>query len=277
MKLKAKAVYFIGAGPGDPELLTIKGRRLLDEADVIVYAGSLVNPALFNLKGEAGAGSKRGGTKRKSKKVKIYDSAGMTLEETTRILYDTARAGLMAVRLHSGDISFYSAITEQISALEKEGIKCVVVPGVSSLGAGAAALGQELTIPEISQTVIVTRMAGRTPVSDSESIASLAAHKSTMVIFLSAAMIGRLAAELIKGGYPPETPAAIVERASWPEERVIAGSLRDIAGKAGEAGIRKTALIYVGAAIGAAGQQRSKLYDKDFSHGFRGKNGKKQR
>ncbi len=264
-----RPVYFIGAGPGDPELLTLKGRRLLDEAGTVVYAGSLVSPAILK-----GAGKKGG----KGEKPKIYDSAGMTLEETTRILSDAARAGHLAVRLHSGDISFYSAITEQIALLQAEGIECVVVPGVSSLGAGAAALGQELTVPEISQTVIVTRMAGRTPVPAPESIASLAAHKSTMVIFLSAGMIESLVTELIKGGYMPETPAAIVERASWPEERVITGSLEDIASKAKQAGIKKTALIFVGEALlpGPAGlKKRSKLYDGEFSHGFRDKKQKR--
>ncbi|MDA8325372.1 MAG: precorrin-4 C(11)-methyltransferase [Nitrospiraceae bacterium] len=260
-----RPVYFIGAGPGDPELLTLKGRRLLDEAGTVVYAGSLVNPALL----------KDAGRKAEGGKPKIYDSAGMTLEETTRILGDAARAGHLAVRLHSGDISFYSAITEQIALLQAEGIECVVVPGVSSLGAGAAALGQELTVPEISQTVIVTRMAGRTPVPAPESIASLAAHKSTMVIFLSAGMIESLVTELIKGGYMPETPAAIVERASWPEERVITGSLEDIASKAKQAGIKKTALIYVGKAIGTTGEKKSKLYDGEFSHGFRDKKQKR--
>ncbi len=267
-----KPVYFVGAGPGDPELLTLKGRRLLDEADTIVYAGSLVNPALLN---PDGGGGETGG---KKKKQRIYDSAGMTLEETSRILIDAARSGHLAVRLHSGDISFYSAITEQIALLESEGIECEVVPGVSSLGAGAAALGQELTVPEISQTVIVTRMAGRTPVPGSEAIADLAAHKSTMVIFLSAGMMDKLVGELIKGGYPPHTPAAIVERASWPGERVITGSLEDIASKARQAGIKKTALIFVGDALlsGAAGlKKRSKLYDGDFGHGFRDEKGKR--
>ena len=252
-------VYFVGAGPGDPELLTIKGRRLLDEADVIIYAGSLVNPALLpDLKGRDG------------KKRKIYDSAGMTLDETTTVLREAASAGLLAVRLHSGDISFYSAITEQITLLEKDGIECVVVPGVSSLGAGAAALGTELTVPEVSQTVIVTRMAGRTPVPASESLGGLAAHRSTMVIFLSAGMIDGVVAGLLEGGYPPETPAAIVERASWPEERVITGSLEDIAAKAEEAGIKKTALIFVGEALSRGDVlRRSRLYSVDFSHGYR--------
>ncbi len=266
-KMNGNPVYFIGAGPGDPELLTLKGRRLLDGADVIVYAGSLVNPALL-----------------RGVRAELHDSAGMTLEETTRILKEASLAGRLAVRLHSGDISYYSAITEQIELLERSGIACRVVPGVSSLGAGCAALGQELTIPEVSQTVIVTRMAGRTPVPDGEALALLAAHQSSMVIFLSSAMIETVVGELRAGGYPPETPAAIVERASWPEERIIRGSLGDIAQKASEAGIRKTALIYVGEALAAGSgghferaqktkttAKRSKLYDGDFSHEYRGK------
>lgn len=250
-------VYFIGAGPGDPGLLTIKGRRLLDEADVIVYAGSLVNPELLP-KGRA----------------KLYDSSGMSLEEIVGVLEESARAGRLTVRLHSGDTSYYSAISEQIDLLREKGIGCEVVPGVSSLGAGAAALAQELTIPGVSQSVIITRMKGRTPVPAGEEIASLAAHKSTMVIFLSIAMIEDLVRELIKGGYPEDTPAAVVEKASWPEERLLRGTLRDIAGKVREAGVTKTALVFVGAALGASGearQEKSKLYDKDFSHGKRGK------
>ncbi len=267
--MKKQYVYFIGAGPGDPELLTLKGRRLLDGADVIVYAGSLVNPALL-----------------KDVKANLHDSAGMTLEETTAVLKEAALAGRLAVRLHSGDISYYSAITEQIALLEEAGVACRVVPGVSSLGAGCAALGQELTIPEVSQTVVVTRMAGRTPVPEREALASLASHRSSMVIFLSSAMIGKVVEELLAGGYPPETPAAIVEKASWPEERTIKGSLEDIARKASEAGIKKTALIYVGDALAARtggegekskktkNSKNSKLYDKDFSHEYRGQGGR---
>ncbi len=260
--MESHFVYFVGAGPGDPELLTLKGRRLLDAADVIVYAGSLVNTDLL-----------------RGVKAQLHDSASMTLEETTLVLKEAALAGRLAVRLHSGDISYYSAITEQISLLEAAGIACRVVPGVSSLGAGCAALGQELTIPEVSQTVIVTRMAGRTPVPGREALASLASHQSSMVIFLSSAMIGKVVEELLAGGYPPETPVAVVEKASWPEERTIKGSLADIARKAAEAGIKKTALIYVGAALGAricnGGKEpkRSKLYDKEFSHEYRDKEG----
>ena len=257
-----KIVYFIGAGPGDPELLTLKGRRLLDEADVIVYAGSLVNTGLL-----------------KDVKAELHDSAGLTLEETTEILKKAAIGGKLAVRLHSGDISYYSAITEQIELLERSGIACNVVPGVSSLGAGSAAIGQELTIPEVSQTVIVTRMAGRTPVPEREALSLLAAHRSSMVIFLSSGMIEKVVRELLAGGYPPQTPVVIVEKASWPEERTIRGNLEDIAQKAAAAGIKKTALIYVGDALSARSveknpgykkSKRSKLYDKDFSHEYRG-------
>jgi precorrin-4/cobalt-precorrin-4 C11-methyltransferase len=248
-------VYFVGAGPGDPELITLKGRRLLDLAEVVVHAGSLVNPALLD-----------------GLRAETYDSAGMDLEEIVLVLKKSALAGKLTVRLHSGDISFYSAITEQIRLLEKSGIRCEVVPGVSSLGAGAAALSQELTIPEVSQSVIVTRMAGRTPVPESESIASLASHRATMVIFLSVGMVEELVAELLKGGYPEDTPVAVVERASWPEQRMVRGTLKDMAGKVKKAGIRKTALIYVGDALRASvglPTAPSKLYDKDFRHGSR--------
>lgn len=248
-------VYFVGAGPGDPELITVKGRRLLDEADVVVYAGSLVNPALFE-----------------GLKAELHDSAGMDLDEITGVMKKAVDGGKAVVRLHSGDVSFYSAITEQIRCLKKLGVEAEVVPGVSSLAAGAAALGQELTVPEVSQTVIVTRMAGRTPVPERESIASLASHGASMVIFLSVGMIEELCRELIAGGYPEDTPVAVVERASWPSERVLRGTLSDIAGKVREAGIKRTALIYVGPAVAASVEETraaSKLYDKGFKHGYR--------
>lgn len=247
---------FVGAGPGDPELLTIKGRRLLDEADVVIYAGSLVNPELLV-----------------GLRAAVYDSASMELQQIVRLIRTSIEQGKRVVRLHTGDISFYSAITEQIKLLEAVGIHGEVVPGVSSVGAGAAALGQELTIPEVSQTVILTRMAGRTPVPELESIASLAAHQASMVIFLSAGMIAKLCEELSsKGSYPADTPVAIVERASWPQQRIVRGTLSDIAQKAAEAAITRTALVYVGAALAAtAGMDtpQSKLYDSEFKHGYR--------
>lgn len=250
----AKKIYFVGAGPGDPELITVKGGRLLKEADVIVYAGSLVNPALLE-----------------GLKAELYDSAGMELDEIIEVMREAAEKGKV-VRLHSGDISFYSAVTEQIHRLRKLGIESEVIPGVSSLAAGAAALRQELTVPEISQSVIVTRMAGRTPVPEREGIASLSTHGTTMVVFLSVGMIEELSRELLKGGYPDDTPVVVIERASWPSERIIRGTLAAIAAKVKEAGIKRTALIYVGPALDASLKQPeevSKLYDGKFSHGYR--------
>ena len=250
----AKA-YFVGAGPGDPDLITLKGRKLLDSAGVVIYAGSLVNPKLIE-----------------GLKAKVYDSAGMTLEETNAVIKQAVDEGMDVVRLHTGDLSFFSAITEQIYLLKQLDIEYEVVPGVSSLAAGSAALETELTIPEVSQTVIVTRMEGRTPVPESEALKKLASPQATMVIFLSVGMMDKVTAELKTGGYPDDTPVMVVERASWPEQRVIKGTLTDIAEKIKEAGIKKTALIYVGRAIAASDTKPgavSKLYDGGFSHGYR--------
>ncbi len=247
-------VYFVGAGPGDPELLTLKGRRLLDEADVVIYAGSLVNPELL-----------------RGIRAEIFDSAGMELDEIIEVIYGAVKKGKMVVRLHTGDTSFYSAISEQIERLRILDIDYEVVPGVSSAMAGAAALRQELTIPEISQTVIFTRMEGRTPVPESESLGELARHRSTMVVFLSVGMIEKVRDELLKG-YDGETPFVVIERASWPQQKVVRGRLKDIAEAVKDAGIRKTALIYIGESLraseGPTGKE-SKLYHKDFSHEYR--------
>ncbi|MFO0753955.1 MAG: precorrin-4 C(11)-methyltransferase [Thermodesulfovibrionales bacterium] len=247
-------VYFIGAGPGDPELITLKGRRLLDAADVVIYAGSLVNPALLD-----------------GLKAEIHNSAVMNLEETTEVIRRSAAAGKRVVRLHTGDTSFYSAISEQIERLRELGIGYEVVPGVSSAMAGAAMLGQELTIPEISQTVIFTRLEGRTPVPESERLGLLAQHRATMAIFLSVGMVERVQAELLEG-YSGETPVVIIEKASWPEQRVVRGTLRELVQLARDAGIKKTALIYVGDSLKASEAalgKESKLYDKDFKHEYR--------
>ncbi len=248
-------VFFVGAGPGDPDLITIKGRRLLDEADVVVYAGSLVNPELLS-----------------GIKAEVHDSAGMDLDEITDLMAGAAAEGRKVVRLHTGDLSYYSAISEQIQRLKGRDVEYEVVPGVSSAGAGSAALGQELTIPEVSQTVIHTRMAGRTPVPESENIESLSSHRATMVIFLSVSMIAELVEKLSVGGYPPDTPVVVVERASWPEQRIVRGTVGDIARKVEAAGIKKTALVYVGEALRASVEdtgKESRLYDKDFRHGYR--------
>jgi precorrin-4/cobalt-precorrin-4 C11-methyltransferase len=253
MKHKA-IVYFVGAGPGDPELITLKGRRLLDEADAVIYAGSLVNPGLL-----------------KGIKAEVFNSAKMNLDEIIDVMAGAIKKGKTAVRLHTGDTSFYSAISEQIERLRELNIDCEVVPGVSSAMAGAAVLKQELTIPEISQTVIFTRMEGRTPVPDSERLGELAKHGSTMVVFLSVGMIERVREELLQG-YDEETPFAVVEKASWPEQKVVRGRLKEIVEVVKESGIEKTALIYIGdslrASEGPLGKE-SKLYHKDFTHGYR--------
>jgi precorrin-4/cobalt-precorrin-4 C11-methyltransferase len=247
-------VYFVGSGSGDPELITVKGRKLLDAADVVIYAGSLVNPALLE-----------------GIKAEIHDSAGMTLDQIIDLIRRSCVEDRIVIRLHTGDPSFYGAISEQIERLRKLNIEYEVVPGVSSAMAGAAVLGQELTIPEISQTVIFTRIEGRTPVPEKEKLSGLAKHQATMVIFLSVGMIEKVTDELLTG-YPDDTPVIVIEKVSWPEERIIRGTLKNIAGRVSEAGIKKTALIYIGRALSAAdGQLRkeSRLYHKDFKHEYR--------
>lgn len=248
-------VYFVGSGPGDPELITIKGKRLLESADVIIYAGSLVNPALLE------------GTK-----AEVYNSAKMTLEEIIEVMRKAILEGKTVVRLHSGDPSLYSAISEQIERLRNLNIEYEVIPGVSSAMAGAAILRQELTIPEISQTVIFTRLEGKTPVPERERLRDLAKSRATMVIFLSAGMIEKVKEELLQG-YPEDTPIVIIEKASWPDERIIRGVLKDLDALVNNAGIKKTALIYVGDALRASIEslgKESRLYNRDFRHEYRG-------
>lgn len=254
MKQESPTIYFVGAGPGDPDLITVKGKRLLDAADVVVYAGSLVNPALL-----------------KGIKATVYDSAHMNLDEIIGIIKESAEAGKLVVRLHTGDTAFYSAITEQIERLRAAGIAYEVVPGVSSACAGAAALGQELTIPEISQSVIITRREGRTAVPAAERLGSLSLHRASMIVFLSVGMIEEVVDEL-REGYADSTPVVVIEKASWPGQRIIRGTLSDITGRVKEAGVKKTALIYVGDALSASEStlgKESRLYHRDFTHGFR--------
>ena len=247
-------VYFLGAGPGDPGLITVKARDILGRAGLVVYAGSLVNPEILNL-ARPGA--------------ELKDSAGMALSQIVEAMAGCVRSGGLCARLHTGDPSLYGAIAEQMSELDRAGIPYEVVPGVSSASAAAAALRRELTLPEVSQTVIFTRMEGRTPVPERESLRSLARHGATMAIFLSAGDMDRVVGEL-KTGYPEDTPAAVVYKASWPDERIVTGTLLDIAAKTRAAGISKTALIMVGQAVGEGGMKAySKLYDKGFSHGYR--------
>ena len=249
---QSNPVSFVGAGPGDPELLTLKGRRLLDEADLVVYAGSLVNPALLD-----------------GIRARCHDSAGLDLAAIMDLMIPACRAGEKVVRLHTGDPAMYGAIREQIQALERAGIPSVVVPGVSSVFAAAAALRLELTVPEQTQTVILTRQAGRTPVPEREALAKLATVGATMCIFLSVNMMESVVTELLAGGYGLKTPVAVVEKASWPDERIVRGTLEDIAAQVAAAGIRKTAMILVGPALDERSQAASRLYAEDFSHGCR--------
>ena len=250
-------VHFVGAGPGDTELITVKGARLLSEADVVVYTGSLVDRELV---------------RRYAPDARFYDSASMNLEETTAALAEAVVEGKRVVRLHTGDPSIYGAIQEQMAELDRLGIGYRVVPGVTSAFAAAATLKQELTLPSVTQTVIITRIAGRTPVPEREMLSKVAEIGATMVIYLSVGMIDEVVAELLQGAYTSATPAAVVAKASWSDEQVIEGNLSDIAGKVKSAGIGKQALIIVGDVLKARREgvpELSKLYDKNFAHGFR--------
>ncbi len=247
-------VHFVGAGSGAPDLITVRGQRLLAEADVIIYAGSLVNPALLEYKKDG---------------CRVYDSAKMTLEEVTDVMREAEKKGLTTVRLHTGDPCIYGATREQMDILEKAGIKYDSTPGVSAFCGAASALDMEYTLPGISQSVIITRMAGRTPMPEKESIESFAAHGATMVIFLSTGMLEKLSGRLIEGGYAPDTPAAIVYKATWPDEEKYICTVDTLAQTAAEHGITKTALIIVGGAVAQSGYERSKLYDPGFTTEFR--------
>lgn len=246
-------VHFVGAGPGDPELITVKGQRLLGEADVIIYAGSLVNPALLAL-------AKQG--------TAIYNSAKMTLDEVIAVIKEAVAGGKTVVRLHTGDPSIYGAIQEQMDLLDKKNITYDVVPGVSSFLATAAALKREYTLPDVSQTVIITRLEGRTPVPEKEKLATLASHNATMCIFLSVHMLDNVVDELITGGYAADTPVAIVQKASWPEQQIYRGTLNTIAGIAAEAGVDRTAMIVVGRCLDSD-YALSRLYAPEFGHMYR--------
>jgi precorrin-4/cobalt-precorrin-4 C11-methyltransferase len=246
-------IYFVGAGPGAIDLITIRGKTLLEQADVVIYAGSLVNPELLNF------------TK---KECAIYNSAKMTLEEVIATMVPAAREGKLVVRLHTGDPSIYGAIREQMDLLDIKGIRYEVVPGVSSFFGAVASLKKEYTLPNVSQTVIITRMEGRTPVPVKEDIALLASHQATMAIFLSTGMLESLSAKLIEGGYTEDTPAAIVFKATWPDEKQVHCTVGTLKKAARENNITKTSLILVGRFL-ESDYQRSKLYDPAFTHEYR--------
>ena len=246
-------INFVGAGPGAPDLITVRGQRLLMEADVIIYAGSLVNPELLTLAKEG---------------CEIHNSANMTLEEVIEVMEKAEAEDKMTVRLHTGDPSLYGAIREQMDLLEPNNIAFKVTPGVSSFCGVAAALNAEYTLPDVSQTVIITRMEGRTPVPEKEEMSLLASHQATMAIFLSTGLLDSLKARLLEGGYTEDTPAAIVYKATWPEEKVFRCTVGSLPETAKENQITKTAMIVVGGFLGNT-YERSKLYDPTFTHEFR--------
>lgn len=246
-------VHFVGAGSGAADLITVRGARLLGEADVVIYAGSLVNPELLQY-------TKRG--------CEIHNSAEMTLEQVLSVVKEAEAAGKTTVRLHTGDASIYGAVREQFDELEKLGVEYDVCPGVSSFCGAAASLRTEYTLPDVSQTVIITRAAGRTAVPKRESIAALAGHGATMVLFLSTGLTEKLQRELLEGGYASETPAAVVYKATWPDEKIIRCTVGTLDKTVKENGLTKTSLIIVGDCMGER-YLRSKLYDPGFATEFR--------
>lgn len=246
-------ITFVGAGPGNKELITVKGMKALQQADCIIFAGSLVNPELLEYA---------------NTNCEIYDSSSMTLEQVIEVMLAKEEKGQRTVRLHTGDPSVYGAIREQIDLLEKYNVLYEIVPGVSSFLGAAAAIGAEYTLPGISQTVILTRMEGRTPVPQKEDIAKLASIQASMAIFLSASMMSQLSAKLIEGGYKEDTPVAIVYKATWPDEKVIRTTIKELSCASKEASISKTALILVGDFLGNT-YNRSLLYHPEFTHAYR--------
>jgi len=248
-----RKVYFVGCGPGDPELLTIKAKKLIQKADVVVYSGSLVPKEIIKL----------------CKKAELHDAAKLVREEIFEILKSGAQKGKLVVRLHDGDPTIYGAIREQTDNLKKIGIEYEIVPGITSFLASAASLGSELTLPGVTQTIIVTRAASRTKVPKRERISALAKHKATMIFYLSVHLISDIVKEAIKGGYPKSTPVAAIYRASWKDEKIITGNLGDIAEKVREEKITRTAIIIIGDIINPKSYEYSRLYDKTFTHGFR--------
>ena len=246
-------VHFVGAGPGAEDLITVRGQRLLQEADIIIYAGSLVNPGLLK-------NAKEG--------CKIYDSAYMTLDEVLNVIFDAEEKGLMTVRLHTGDPSIYGAIKEQMDGLDTKNIEYDVCPGVSSMSGVASALKVEYTLPDVSQTIIITRAEGRTEVPEKESLKSMACHKATMLLFLSSSLADKVKADLIEGGYEPTTPVAVVYKATWPDQKILHTTLENLPEDMKKESITKTAMIIVGHVLNSD-YKLSKLYDPTFSTEFR--------
>ncbi len=246
-------VFFVGCGPGDPELITIKAKKLIQKADVVVYSGSLIPLAILKL----------------CKKGKLHDASRLVREEIFDILYKNAKKNKLVVRLHDGDPSIYGAIKEQMDNLLKKGISSIVVPGVTAFLASAAALGTQLTLPGITQTIIVTRAESRTKVPKREKISELAKHKATMIFYLSVHLLPDIVKESIAGGYKKSTPVVVVYRASWKDQKIVKGTLDDITKKVRDEKITKTAIVIISDVIDSNSYEYSKLYDKNFSHGYR--------
>ena len=246
-------VFFVGCGPGDPDLITVKAKKIIQNADVVVYSGSLIPEPVLKF----------------CKKGKLYDAAKLVREEIFELLYENAKKDKLVVRLHDGDPSIYGAIKEQIDNLEEKGIKSVVVPGVTAFLASAAALVTQLTLPGVTQTIIVTRAESRTKVPKREKISELAKHKATLIFYLSVHLLSKLVKEAIAGGYKKTTPVAVVYHASWKDQKIIKGTLENIANKIKEEKITRTAIIIISDVIDPKTYEFSKLYDKKFSHGYR--------
>ena len=247
-------IHFVGAGSGAPDLITLRGKTFLEQADVIIYAGSLVNPQLLDYAKEG---------------CEIYNSAKMTLEEVLDVMFAAEKDGKMTVRLHTGDPCLYGAIREQMDVLDEKGIEYDYTPGVSSFCGAASALNLEYTLPDVSQTVIITRMAGRTPVPEKEEIAKLASHGATMVVFLSTGLLEQLSQRLIAGGYTADTPAAIVYKATWEDEKAFVCTVGTLAETAARNHITKTALMIIGDVVTHSHYNRSELYNPAFTTEFR--------
>lgn len=246
-------VFFVGCGPGDPDLITIKAKKLIQKADVVVYSGSLIPPSILKL----------------CKKGKLYDAAGLVREEIFDILYKNAKKNKLVVRLHDGDPSIYGAIKEQIDNLQENGISSKVVPGVTAFLASAAELGTQLTLPGITQTIIVTRAESRTKVPKREKISELAKHKATLIFYLSVHLLSDIVKESLAGGYDQLTPVAVVYRATWKDQKIIKGNLSNIVKKIQYEKITRTAIVIISNVIDSKSYEYSKLYDKKFSHGYR--------
>ncbi len=243
----------MGCGPGDPELITIKAKKLIQKADIVVYSGSLIPSEILKL----------------CKKGKLYDASKLVREEIFDLLKNNAKKDKDVIRLHDGDPTIYGAIREQIDNLQKAGIECIVIPGVTSFLASSAALGTQLTLPGVTQSIIITRAESRTKVPKRERISELAKHKATMVFYLSVHLLSDLTKKAIEGGYKKSTPVAVVYRASWPDQKIIVGTLKDITKKVQSEKITRTAIVIIGDVIKPKSYEFSKLYDKSFSHGYR--------